>query len=56
MRKKPLDTVKWEAFSSKKKRLQMSFLWKNYITVLFIYVIDNCYLRLSKWKINYDTP
>lgn len=53
VKKEPLDRVNWEVFQSKKKLLQMSFLWKNYTVLLFNYAIDNSYLTLSKWKINW---
>lgn len=56
MKKKPLDTVNWEAFSAEKRLLQMSFLWNNYITLLFISVIDNSYLTVKmENKLSYDS-
>lgn len=43
----PPENTDEEAFPSKKKSLQISLLWKNYITVLLIYVIGNSYLTPS---------
>lgn len=40
-----------EAFTT--KLFKISLLWKNHITELLNYVIDNIYLTLTWWKINW---